>query len=120
MADVTGESGGARLRFTSDPYGPYPLEGADRILALVRVERGEQERKWGEQNHSPFIWLTILGEEFGEACKAAVEGDVSGACRELIQAAAVCVAAVESFDRNRGAGFLNVVAEQLEKQNGGA
>lgn len=39
----------------------------------VQQERGRQERKWGAQHHTPFEWLAILGEEFGEACMAAVD-----------------------------------------------
>jgi hypothetical protein len=36
----------------------------------VIAERERQDRKWGVQIHPPAIWLVILGEEVGEACKA--------------------------------------------------
>lgn len=44
----------------------------DAILIEVEYERHRQEGKWGPQHHDPRAWLTILGEEFGEACQAAL------------------------------------------------
>lgn len=44
----------------------------DAILDEVEAERHRQEGKWGPQSHDPRVWLTILGEEFGEACQAAL------------------------------------------------
>ncbi|WP_375270004.1 hypothetical protein [Enterococcus sp. DIV0212c] len=38
-------------------------------------ERKRQDKKWGEQNHSLLLWLSIIGEEFGEMCKEANEYD---------------------------------------------
>ena len=74
-------------------------------------ERVEQVRKWGEQNHSPLEWMAILVEEVGEAQKEALEhhftlhysADPDRLERyraELVQVAAVAVAAIESLDRN--------------------
>jgi hypothetical protein len=62
---------------------------------------------WGVQNHKPMEWLMILGEEVGEANKAALEahfGDknIQEYRNELVQVAAVAQAAIESFDRNEG------------------
>ena len=85
--------------------------GCTSVLAEVCKERVTQDLKWGEQNHSPAEWLMILGEEVGEANKGALEahfsgyartGDLSNYREELIQVAAVAVAAIESLDRNRG------------------
>lgn len=72
----------------------------EEILTEVAAERYRQDTKWGEQNHGPFKWLTILGEEVGEACKGALEGDLKNYREELIQAAAVAAAMVECLDRN--------------------
>lgn len=97
-------------------HGPALLAKLEAMekdaLACVRRERERQDAKWGEQNHEPFLWMTILGEEFGEACKAALEATFNGeklpdACLseyrvELVQTAAVAVAAIESLDRARG------------------
>jgi NTP pyrophosphatase (non-canonical NTP hydrolase) len=79
------------------------------VVEEVFVERGLQDQKWGEQNHSIMTWLAILSEEVGEAAQAALhihfpggrltEDDLRG---ELVQVAAVACAMVESLDRNRG------------------
>lgn len=78
------------------------------VLDLVAEERKRQDKKWGEQNHHPMEWLAILGEEVGEANKAALEahfdgyertGNLSDYREELIQVAAVAVAMVECLDR---------------------
>lgn len=80
----------------------------DNILEEIRKERERQDKKWGVQNHSPIVWDSILGEEAGEVSKAALEshfnhmGDnrLEDYREELIQTAAVCVAAIECLDRN--------------------
>jgi len=81
------------------------------VISEVLSERIRQDHKWGEQNHSPVEWLAILGEEYGEACRGALEahfpgyeitGDFSNYRAELIQTAAVAIAAVECLDRARG------------------
>jgi len=46
------------------------------VFEAVIAERERQESKWGPQHHSPMEWLTILGEEFGEACRAVLESYV--------------------------------------------
>jgi hypothetical protein len=86
-----------------------------QVLVEVGNERLRQDRKWGVQSYNAMVWLGILAEEFGESAKAAVEvffgplNDMGKAKYltelkqlrlELIQTAAVAVAAVESLDRN--------------------
>lgn len=77
-------------------------------LSNVKYERKRQDSKWGEQNHKPATWLMILGEEVGEANKAVLESMINGHFQEdlimkyrdeMVQVAAVALAAVESFDR---------------------
>lgn len=63
-----------------------------------------QLKIWGMQYHDPAIWLVILGEEVGEACKAVLESryDVTKLReyrRELIQVAAVAMSAIECLDK---------------------
>lgn len=75
------------------------------IIGEVVGERINQDVKWGVQNYNPFIYLAILGEEVGEANQAAIElgfakGTVKEYRDELIQVAAVAIAAVECIDRN--------------------
>ncbi len=91
------------------------------VLIEVLEERIRQDKKWGEQNHCPFKYLAILGEEVGESNKAAIESydfksnefkrfptnsesKLDEYRMELIQVAAVAVAAVECLDRNSWGG----------------
>lgn len=91
----------------------YEAEKESEVLNEVRTERFMQDGQWGEQNHDPFTYLAILGEEVGEANQAALhlrfpseEGVGEPERRqhyreELIQVAAVAVAMVECLDRNK-------------------
>jgi hypothetical protein len=82
-----------------------PIRKTKAVLEEVFLERYKQDQKWGEQNHNPADWLMILGEEFGEASKAALEAKFvhnDGGRRyrkELVQVAAVAVAMIECLDR---------------------
>ncbi len=69
------------------------------IMGEIRRERIKQDSKWGVQNHSQLTWNAILGEEFGEVSKAILEKDVINYREELIQVAAVAIAAIECLDR---------------------
>src|SRR5512146_893176 len=77
------------------------------VLADVGVERDLQDEEWGEQNHEPEIWLSILTEEVGELATAMLKArfaqyehrKVRDMRREAIQVAAVAVAFVEYLDR---------------------
>ena len=82
-----------------------------QILKEIENERKKQDEIWGEQNHGTFFWLTVLMEEVGEASKAALEANIymnpnnraiffKEYRQELIQVAAVAVAAIESLERN--------------------
>lgn len=93
------------------PFRPL----TDIALAEVAKERIRQDKKWGEQNHDPFKYIVIALEELGEAAKEALElnwaeihdlpQDRNPAhilrClrKELVEAAASAVAAVECLDR---------------------
>lgn len=76
------------------------------IFEEIRSERKRQDKKWGEQNHSPVVFCGILGEEVGEVNKAAIENHFFGAPikdyrDELIQVAAVAVQMIEAVDRRK-------------------
>lgn len=82
---------------------PYATGDA---LAAVQEERIAQDEKWGEQSHTAFEWLAILGEEVGEANQAALHaylpdqtGEVHDFAEELVQVAAVATEIVEHIDR---------------------
>jgi NTP pyrophosphatase (non-canonical NTP hydrolase) len=82
------------------------LARTDGILVEVEEERADQIRKWGEQHHSPHQWLAILTEEVGEVAKDVAEMridefDFVNYRKELIQVAAVAVAAIEALDISR-------------------
>ena len=85
----------------------------DEVLCLVRAERREQDEKWGEQNHPPAWWLAILAEEVGEAAEAMLEGRAFDFVREMTDAAAVRVAAIESVTR-AGEELPDITALQRE------
>ena len=86
------------------------VASSDCSVALLdlNTERKRQDQKWGEQNHEPMKWLAILGEEYGEACAAILDNREPEPWRyrdELVQVAAVAVAAVEAFDRRYSPNF---------------
>jgi len=78
----------------------------ENILNEIRKERKRQDEKWGEQNHHPLLWFSIIGEEFGEMCHAFNEytfhddpNYLDETFKEAIQIAACCVAMIECIDR---------------------
>ncbi len=75
------------------------MKDINHIFSEIELERKTQNAKWGIQNHAPSKWLDILGEEYGEACKAILEKKSAEYRAELIQMIAVGVAMVECFDR---------------------
>lgn len=74
------------------------MERSD-VFAAIDRERAWQEHKWGtnaEHPHSVGEWLLIAEAELAEAKQAWVKGNGDGdALRELLQVAAVAVAALE-------------------------
>lgn len=80
---------------------------APQAYADIMAERKRQDEKWGVQRHHPVEWLSILGEEFGEVCKAVCEAHFNGYAStgiwdqyrvELVHAAAVAVSMIECHD----------------------
>jgi NTP pyrophosphatase (non-canonical NTP hydrolase) len=75
-------------------------------LASILCERERQDMKWGEQNHDPFTYLTVLSEEVGELAQAALHARFGGEkawCvrNEAVHVAAVALAIVECLDRGK-------------------
>lgn len=75
-------------------------------LREIQKERDRQDKKWGEQNHHPLLWFSIIGEEYGEMLKAFNEysfdndpNHFDDMQREAVQVAASCVAMLECIDR---------------------
>lgn len=85
-------------------------------MLMTEAERQRQDRKWGQQNHVPLVWLPILMEEVGEYAQALNEtifnngpeeqmkGGYANIMAELSQVAAVAEAAMECLRRNHGKG----------------
>lgn len=86
-----------------------------KIFQAIDAERKRQDQKWGEQNHSLFSWMSILGEEYGELCKAinhaywGVEMNIDTSkphpmekvFEELVHTTAVSIAILEALDRDK-------------------
>ena len=92
------------------------LAAADPITA-VQVEMTVQDRTWGaaeDRDLSLPDWMTVLGEEFGEACRGILgwrfhrdfqmADDYENLRHELIQIAALALqmTVVLDFDRHSG------------------
>jgi hypothetical protein len=73
----------------------------------IDKERGQQDLKWGVQNHDAGTWALILLEEIGEWAKAELErrfgeGSEVDCKTEAVQMSAVSKAIVECMLRNSG------------------
>lgn len=93
------------------------MQDDPHILQEIRNERDRQIAKWGTgQGLTPIEYCAILGEEFGEVCRAAHDahfaakyphqidttpGDLAQYRKELIQVAAVCVAAISNIPNQK-------------------
>lgn len=120
----------------SDDRNPCPECGSLSLLVMgprqrlvfldVFRERERQDEKWGRSIHRNLTdhnWLTILGEEFGEACQAALQqspGDKKDLRAELIQVAAVAIAHVERLDHVRRSRHSGVSSGQPFESIGGS
>lgn len=80
------------------------------VVNAVLDERLRQDKKWGEQNHMPPVWVCILGEEYGELCEAINEtifdngtdkGGYENMKKEAIHVAAVAIGFLECMERNK-------------------
>lgn len=98
--------------------GPNHMIG--QILREIYGERLEQIAVWGDQLHSQLAWLAILTEEVGECAKEIQDKSEDQLRDELIQVAAVAVAAVESLERRgmEGEGTFAFHQPQEEEHDG--
>lgn len=89
------------------------------ILEQIKTERDRQDKKFGRQPRflTPSVYIAVLGEEFGEVCKAAIEGDSQNYRIELVQLAAVAVAAIEDYDRGEAAKNLDEICKPIIYQD---
>ena len=71
------------------------------IFEQINEHRKFQDEKFGAENkaNTPYRWLTIATEEFGEVAKAILDGEPKeNLKKELIQLAAVCVQWLEKME----------------------
>ncbi|MGL5879494.1 MAG: hypothetical protein ACRC2V_17175 [Xenococcaceae cyanobacterium] len=85
------------------------------ILSEIKDERKRQDLKFGAQPRSlkPVVYLTVLTEELGEVARSIIEGDNNNYRLELIQLAAVAVAAVEEFDNGNATHQIESVCKPI-------
>ena len=85
------------------------------ILSEIEQERERQDLMFGVQPRSlnaPF-YLIILAEELGEVARSIIEGDSDNYRLELIQLAAVAVAAVQDFDHGNSIHQIESVCKPI-------
>lgn len=78
------------------------MSAAERFQELVQLERERQDSQWHSALRSPEFWITILGEEFGEVCRAVLKRDYDNLITELVQVAAVAQAFFEQLNSLKG------------------
>ncbi len=85
------------------------MQKTKAVLKEISEERKSQYFIYGEQDFTPEMFFTILGEKFGKVSTAIKEwrledkeGYKKNYREELIQLAAVAVQMVECLDRSEG------------------
>lgn len=79
------------------------------VFDLITDERSRQQKKWNCQHSwgigdcsspavEPIVKTTVLGEEFGEVCRAVLDKKDLDLRTELVQLAAVAVAWLEGME----------------------
>ena len=67
----------------------------DEAFDLVRREIERQDAMWGKKDDPPADWVSRLGEEFGEVCKANNEYNLRQYIIELSHVAALAIQAIQ-------------------------
>lgn len=79
----------------------WSVEQNKAVLEILQ-ERDRQDAKWGSQRTlTKEKWMLILMEEVGETTKEILEQNEDLYHKELVQVAAVALAALESFHAQR-------------------
>lgn len=71
-----------------------PTEEDCYAFRRAAIERYRQQNEFGDENHAPALWLTILTEEVGEVAGEVLRIEREGASRRNYQAELEHVAAV--------------------------
>ncbi|MEG3929472.1 hypothetical protein [Microcoleus sp. T3_D1] len=85
------------------------------IFKEIQNERDYQDKRFGKQPRSlkPTLYLAVLTEELGEVARAIIEGQSENYRAELIQLAAVAVAAIQEFDEGSATYDLDEVCPPI-------
>lgn len=82
---------------------PHIVHVRDLAFHAIDLEREQQDKKFGVQNHGDLYWLAILQEEVGEAAQAVIqEKAFEEVEKEMLHVAAVAVSWIECHLRNIG------------------
>ena len=68
------------------------------VLKEIKKERDRQDIAWGVRDLPIDTWIAVLAKQFGQASACALDKDMDGFRHQLIQVAAVAVAAIEQHD----------------------
>ena len=79
------------------------MKDFDTICGEIREERERQIEKWSDGIRNADTMIRVIGEEFGEVCRAVNDDDASNYREEFVQLAACCVKAIQCFDREKEA-----------------
>jgi hypothetical protein len=107
---------------------PITAANGKQAIALLDIieERNRQDDTFGEQNHHPAYWFSILGKQMGQLGEKVVDREWAARDRkshaldvmrwEAVQVAAVALAMVEAIDRGHvPAGEVGVPQDPRQK-----
>jgi hypothetical protein len=85
------------------------------IVSEIEVERKVQDKRFGQLPRSlrPSFYLAVLTKKLGDIARAILEGNSKGYREELIQLAAVAIAAIEEFDTGESRFYLEDVCDPI-------
>lgn len=86
------------------------------IIEEIKLERKRQDSRFGNQprNLMPTVYLAVLTEELGEVARSIIEGDSENYRIELIQLAAVSIAAIEEYDNGLAINEITSVCKPIQ------
>lgn len=73
--------------------------GTEDAIINILNEMNRQDTQWGEQDHNPHKWNSIIMEELGESAKGALQNNEGNYYEELIHTAACCIQAILTAKR---------------------
>jgi NTP pyrophosphatase (non-canonical NTP hydrolase) len=89
------------------------------IISEIEQERKRQDLKFGTppRSRKPALYLAVLMEEVGEIARSILEGDSDNYRIELIQVAAVAVAALQDFDYGNSTYAIESICKPIVYRN---